>query len=57
MMKNTQISSLGRHKKVYKNQRMPELTNVFAIQVEITQTLGIKSTSAATTGNFYQNYP
>ena len=56
-MKNTQISSLGRHKKVYKIQRMPELTNVFAIQVETPQTLGIKSTSAATTGNFYQNYP
>ena len=52
MMKNTQISGLGRHKKVYKNQRMPELTNVFAIQVETPQTLGIKSNSAATTGNF-----
>ena len=36
---------------------MPELTYVLAMQVEITQTLGIKTISAANTGNFYQNYP
>ena len=36
---------------------MPELTYAFAMQVEITQTLGIKTISAANTGNFYQNYP
>ena len=36
---------------------MPELNNVFAIQVETTPALGIKSTSATITGNFYQNYP
>ena len=51
-----EISSIGRLKKVYKIQRMPELTYVFAMQVEITQTLGIKTISAANTGNFYQNY-
>ena len=36
---------------------MPELNNVIAIQFETTPVLGIKSTSATTTGNFYQNYP
>ena len=36
---------------------MPELTYAFAMQVEITKTLGIKTISAANTGNFYQNYP
>ena len=36
---------------------MPELTYAFAMQVEITKTLGIKTISAANTGIFYQNYP
>ena len=57
MAKRQLTKPFGRLKKVYKIQRMPELTSAFAMQVEITKTLGIKTISAANTGIFYQNYP